>query len=678
MSSFIGSTLKSKKKFDVSLFILLSLTYNDPMNRTIVEEIKARLPIEEVIGSYVKLEKSGKSYKARCPFHNEKTPSFFVSTDRSGYYCFGCGAKGDIFSFVEQFEGLDFRGALKVLAERAGVPLVNDTKADGERDRLFAIMEDAAKFFQDQLKANAEASAYVKKRGISPESCASFRIGWAPEGWQHCREYLHKKGWSDAIIEKAGLIKRKEQENGTVVIPTKVGIQDPGRGKVLSHGVLDPDLRRDDTKIDGVSPDSVLRTPFSSSYYDRFRGRIMFPITDSSGRVIAFTGRILKDDGQSAKYLNSPETPIFNKSQILFGLDKAKTEIRKAGYSVLVEGQMDLVLSHQVGVRNAVAASGTALTDQALGQTGIVSNLGMVRRLSPNMIIALDSDAAGRMATMKAVAATALAMGMSVKIAEIEGGKDPADLILSDPNKWKEALKNAKHVIEFELGNVMREVTDPHKVARALRERVFPFLSKIDSEMDKAYYVKIIAEETHLSETAVWDDLRKVKTPPIENREQKTENRISSQTASSQISVLSSQFSGASSHRLDLVERRMFGLLGLLDAAKSPKASIYREQIRKIAGPYYDECVKRLESMMSDILFEADAFFGAKPDIWESHMEELILNFEEDLINDELLRTMGELRIAEKNGEPDKASAAAVKCQELSKKKAELSKQRKK
>jgi DNA primase len=575
------------------------------MSSTAVEEIKARIPIEELIGSYVKLEKAGRSYKARCPFHNEKTGSFFVSPERGGYYCFGCGAKGDIFSFVEQFEGLDFRGALKVLAEKAGVPLVVDQKADSDKDRLFKIMEEAAGYFEDQFEKSKEAKDYLKSRGIDPGTRAAFRIGWAPEGWKNLFAYLKGKGWNDAMIEKAGLAKKPEGKN---------------------------DL------------------------YDRFRGRIIFPITDSGGRIVAFTGRILKDDGKSAKYLNSPETPLFNKSEILFGLDKAKSEIRRVGYSILVEGQMDLVLSHQVGVKNTIAASGTALTDQSQGQTGAVSNLGMVRRLSPNMIIALDSDKAGRTAAMRAVAATALSMGMSVKIADIEGGKDPADLILQDPENWKNALKNAKHVVEFELGNVLRDVPDKHKLPQALRERVFPFLARMDSEMDKAYYIKIIAEKTGLAEPAVWDDMRKTKIGEGSNKPS---------------SVLHTT---PSLHRMDLVERRMFGLLTLMESAGLPNAANYREQIRKIAAESYGEIVKKIEPVSSDISFEAEAFFGHERDKWDMHMNELIVNFEEDLIGEELIKTMGELRMAEKAGDSARVAEMARKCQVLSIKKAEANK----
>ncbi|MDO8430431.1 MAG: CHC2 zinc finger domain-containing protein, partial [Candidatus Taylorbacteria bacterium] len=219
-----------------------------------VEKIKERLTIEEVVGSYIKLDRAGKNLKGKCPFHNEKTPSFFVSPDRGGYYCFGCGEKGDIFSFVEKFEGLDFMGAIKMLAERAGVTLEFDRGTDlqkTEKERLLAIMEEATNFFEENLKNSQEAIDYIKKRGITPETAKKFRIGYIPADWRLLYSHLQSKKYTDQDIEKAGLIKKPEEKD--------------------------------------------------KAYYDRFRGRIMFPIADSSGRIIAFSGRILVDDGKSAK-----------------------------------------------------------------------------------------------------------------------------------------------------------------------------------------------------------------------------------------------------------------------------------------------------------------------------------------------------------------------------------------
>jgi DNA primase len=583
------------------------------MNRNTVEEIKKRIPIEDLLSSYIKLEKAGKSFKAKCPFHNEKSASFFVSPDRGGYYCFGCGVKGDIFSFVEQFEGLDFRGALKILAERAGVPLVNDQKADGERDVLYRIMEEATVYFEKQLETSKDAQDYVRGRGILDTTRKDFRIGWAPEGWSNLYSYLKKKGWNDVVIEKAGLAKKGDR----------------------------------------------------GDFYDRFRGRIMFPIADTSGRIIAFSGRILKDDGKSAKYLNSPDTPLYDKSSVLYGLDKAKSEIRRLNYSILVEGQMDLVMSHQADIKNTVAASGTALADDGINKIGVVNNLGLIRRLSPNVIIAFDADAAGKKAALRA-AGIALGMGMDVKIADIVGGKDPADIVKEDAAQWKEVLRNTKPVIEFELSNVLKEITDPRKVPHALQERIFPLLAHIEKQTDQDYFVKMISEQAHIQASAIWDDLKVLK------------KRLDTEAAAATPAPKTAgpKTSSEISKRIDLVERRMFGLLNLMQSAGVTGTAEYVQQIQKIAGTSYDSRVARAQAVMSDLLFEAESFFGTSQERWGIHMKELLFNFEEDVLNEELISTMQELRMAEKAGDQARVAELATKCQVLSIRKAEILKQR--
>jgi DNA primase len=592
-------------------------------NRTTVEQIKERLPIDEVIGSYVKLEKSGKSLKAKCPFHNEKSASFFVSPERGGYYCFGCGAKGDIFSFVEQFEGLDFRGALKVLAERAGVKLVANDRTNDERDKLFEIMEEATKYFENEYVKSKEAQAYVESRGIKDETRKSFRISWAPLGWNNVHNYLKGKGYSDILLEKAGLIKKKDNSDNA------------------------------------NSP---------TSYYDRFRGRVMFPITDTSGRVIAFSGRILKDDGQSAKYLNSPDTPLYDKSAILFGLDKAKTEIRRLNYSILVEGQMDLVMSHQAGIKNTVASSGTALSDEGVNKEGIINNLGLVRRLSPNVIIAFDADEAGRKAAMRA-SGIALSLGMDVKIADIVGGKDPADLVKEDVELWRNVIKQAKPVIEFELANVLKETTDSRKVPRELRERVFPFVASIESSTDKSYFVKMIADRANIDEQAIWEDVRVI--------EKKLKTGLGNDTNSSSNISNANKNVYAKEGRLDLVERRLFGLLFLMDTLDPAAAKDFRSHIERIAGESFVQKMSKAESMKSDIAFEAEAFFGTDQTKFDNHKKELLANFEEDLVGQELIQAMKKLREAEREGNNEVVAEMAKKCQVLSMRKSDILKNKK-
>src|SRR3989338_10031188 len=414
-----------------------------------VEKIKERLGIVDVVESYIKLERAGGSFKARCPFHNEKTPSFFVSPDRDSYYCFGCGVKGDIFSFIEGFEGLDFKGALKVLAEKAGIELVPENpKFKDERERLFAVMEEATRFFEDNLSKTSLAFDYLKNRGLADKTIKEWRIGYAPALWNNLENYLKAKGFPENEMEKAGLIKRE----------------------------------------DGRS-------------YDRFRNRIIFPIFDGSGRVIAFSGRILRDDGKSAKYLNSPETELFSKSKTLYGFDKAKLAIKRMDYSILVEGQMDLIMCHQAGYVNAVASSGTALTEK---------HLEILKRLSNRVIMAFDADNAGFNASARAWQ-IALSLGMEVKIAELPKGVDPAELILKNKAEWGRAIKESKHIIDFYLDSVLAEEPDKRKIALKIKDKVLPFVSAIESSIEKSHFVAKIADIIGINEEAIRDDLKKVK-----------------------------------------------------------------------------------------------------------------------------------------------------------------------
>jgi len=356
---------------------------------TDVEKIKERLDILDVVGSYVELKKAGGTYKARCPFHNERTPSFTVSPERGTFYCFGCHAKGDIFSFVEQIEGLDFKGALKLLAERAGIPLEkSDPKSKGEHERLYAILESAKTFFAGNLSKAAQVKEYLAKRGIKEETLREWAIGFAEDEWRSLYDHLKKMKFSDIELEQAGLVKHKDADEAA---------------------------------------SSSIR------YYDAFRGRVMFPLFDASGRVVGFSGRTLSTDPTTPKYINSPETALFNKSELLYGLHKAKSAIRKKDYSILVEGQMDLILSHQAGYANTVAASGTALTHQHLAR---------LKKLSPRIVMAYDSDNAGLAAAQKN-SRLALQLGLEVKISSLPKGSDPADLILSEPKAYADALRHS-------------------------------------------------------------------------------------------------------------------------------------------------------------------------------------------------------------------------------------------
>lgn len=539
---------------------------------TSVEKIKERLNIVDLLGTYIKLEKAGKNMKARCPFHNEKTPSFFVSPERDSYYCFGCNKKGDIFTFVQEFEGVDFFGALKMLAERTGVTLERGSfEQKNDKEAIFNCLEAATQFFESNLPKSSSAQKYLEKRGLTEKTIADWRIGYVADDWRALYEYLTARKFSDIEIEQAGLIKRTD------------------RGA-----------------------------------YDRFRGRIMFPIRDSAHRVVAFTGRILpeNDDGKSAKYLNSPETAVFNKSRILYGFDLAKLAIKKFDYSVIVEGQMDIIMCHQAGFQNTVATSGTALTPE---------HLTLLRRISNRVIMAFDADKAGVSAATKAWQ-LALSLGMEVKIAEFKDGKDPADVILSEngKEKFKDALKDSQHIIDFYLSKILAEKLEPRKMGKEVQEKILPFLALIESSIEKSHFVKKISEKTGIDEKAIWDDLKNIRLEPgVSGVEVKTGGFTKE-------NVL---------ERKDSIERRILGIINWQEKDKdtlrgdSGQAIIdlkkTRERIKEIIG---EESFKKWNEtgveIINEATFEAEQYYEKKK--LQAVLDELLLELEKEYVTKKL------------------------------------------
>lgn len=563
-----------------------------------VTKIKERLTIEEVVSSYIKLDKAGNNLKARCPFHNEKTPSFFVSADRGTYYCFGCGASGDIFTFVEEFEGLDFKGALKLLADRAGVELTAFTKekkeSESEKEKLYRVMEEATKFFESNLINNTEVLDYLKSRGLKEKSIKDFRIGFVKNDWRLLYENLKNK-FSDGELEKAGLIKKTEK-----------------------------------------------------GYYDRFRGRIMFPIFDSSGRVIAFSGRIFVDDGKSAKYLNSPETPIFSKNAVLYGIDKAKDSIRKNNFSILVEGQMDLILSHQAGYKNTIATSGTALSDSTVSKENVVSNLGLIRRLSSNLVLAFDADKAGANATIRA-GKIALSLGMDVKVVDMPEGVDPADLISKgSADAWREAIRNSKHIIEFLLNKALeKSASDPRKnISREVQEKILPFVDALDKSSEKAGFLKKIHDKTSISETFLLEDLKKIE------KEQKYEKEEIQKVGETEVKK----------RRKDNVESDLLGIAFWQQTLSAPVVDF------KMIFEKLGQVAKKYEDSKEDLIYKAEVFYTNNENL-EKSIKEMFLNLEEENINEELNKKMLELGQASND---EKGKIILKEINELNKRKEDI------
>jgi DNA primase len=546
-----------------------------------VEEIKERLSIVDVVAPHVKITRAGKSLIGLCPFHKEKTPSFHVSAERGTYHCFGCGEGGDIFSFIEKVDGVDFKTALKMLAEKAGVKL--ESRQGGEdtsrKERLREAMQKAGQWYAGKLAGTA-AEVYAKKRGLTPETIGRWNVGYAPDGWRGLLEEFSTHGFTTDELLGAGLIKEADGKPGT--------------------------------------------------YYDRFRDRLMFPINDVAGRVVAFTGRALSAD-EMAKYLNSPETPLYHKSDVLFGMDKAKDAIRVRGFAILVEGQMDAVLAHQAGFENVIALSGTALTER---------HVALLKRYSENLMLVLDADTAGLTATAKS-AQLALREGLRVKAVRLPLGKDPADLICEDPQDFAARVKSAKPVVEFFLSVLAEKEPDPHRLLRTAEAVVLPLIAAMKSPMEREHFIQSTARALSLSTEAVRESL----------------GRLPKEGAAVATTIATAPRTPTRPSK----ELRAEQLLGALRAyAGTPLAKrIETEYARITEAP-----VPSIKVLAESVAFEAEQTFGENPK--EEAADELLHAFEKAVIREAYQEAVANLRRAESAGDPVAVQAAQELCTTLS------------
>lgn len=565
------------------------------------QQIKDRLSIVDVVSSYVKLEKAGKNFKAKSPFTNEKTPSFYVSPDRGMYHCFSTNQGGDIFTFVEKMEGLDFKGALKLLAERAGVELtpLRPEEAD-ERDRLYAILEAATRFFEDTYTQSPEAQAYVGERGLNQKSVHTWRVGYAPSGWDSLKQHLGTLKFKEHEMEKAGLIKKSEKGN---------------------------------------------------SFYDRFRGRVMFPISDTSGRVIAYSGRILPHESNpeykpdSAKYINSPETVLFSKSHALYGYSLAKNSIRKLNCSILVEGQMDVVLSHQAGYTNTVASSGTALTNPQLG---------LLSRLSNNLVMAFDADRAGIASAGKGIT-LALARGMDVKVAALPKGDDPADLVRRGVEEWRKVVRGAKHVIDFYLDHLELEHKDPRRLRLVVGETVVPYLASIPNKIDQAHFVAKTAERLRINEEPIWEEVKRYRT--------------SSPSADAEMAPVKAVASPLEQFRKQSIEERLAVLLlwqkNQLESERLIDTQVIEARLVEVMGEVrFKEVLEHAIAEENKVLFEAEMLYDESHTL-KNDVEELLRNLERESLREAYTSALEELRRAEERQDPAAVEHWFAECKKL-------------
>jgi len=423
-----------------------------------VEEIKRRIDLVDFISGYLTVKKAGANYRALCPFHHEKTPSLMISPEKQIWKCFGCNEGGDIYGFVMKMENLGFREALEMLAARAGVKLERYRrspeyqKEKDQKTRLFQINHWSMRLFQEILlkyPSGKSALEYLKKRGLTIETMKTFMLGYAPSN-SILKAFLKKKGYTDSEIQSAG------------------------------------------------GP-------------DRFYRRIIFPIRDVMGNILGFTGRATSDE-QQPKYLNTPETIIFHKGRILYNLDKARGDIKLEKSTVVVEGQMDVIASYQAGVKNVVATSGTALTQE---------HLQILYRYTPNIVFAFDSDTAG-LQTAKKAYEMALVEGMNVKMIEPVGSyKDPGEIAAADPALWYKTVQEAKPVIDWyfdlafqqdtitKMQDTNKELTSQEK--KEIAKELLPIIKKIPDTIEQAHYIGLLAKKLGISEKVIFEALNKAK-----------------------------------------------------------------------------------------------------------------------------------------------------------------------
>lgn len=438
---------------------------------TPIEQIKDKLNIVDFVKGYIELKPAGKNFKAPCPFHKEKTPSFIVSPDRQTWHCFGsCSEGGDIFKFLMKHENLEFYEALKLLAEKAGVELKKVSPVDQKQfGVLYDINESAKNFFKSELVKNERAKEYLKSRGIKGETAKEFEIGMSPVGFDDLTVYLINQRYNINDIERSGLNFKSEKGN----------------------------------------------------YIDRFRNRVMFPIYNSFGKVVGFSGRILPefDNGEMGKYINSPETPIFNKSRILYGFHKSKNAIREKKSALLVEGQMDFLMCWQDGIKNVVAASGTALT---------VEHLKTLRKSADELIFSFDNDEAGLKAAERSVDLANNA-DFNVKILMLKDFKDPAEAVLNSSGAVAALVVSAKPVMEFYFDRYLNMTNDQRLTTNDkidivnLKKNIRIVLMKIQnlaSPVEQIHWLKELANKVKTSESSLIEELARLKIATISRQEE--------------------------------------------------------------------------------------------------------------------------------------------------------------
>lgn len=434
-----------------------------------VEEIKQRLDLVEVVQQYLPLKRAGANHKGACPFHQEKSPSFMVSQSKQIWHCFGCHEGGDIFSFVQKIEGLDFYETLKLLGDRAGVKIEKQARPQEvkKKETLREILETTRSFYHKILTSHPqakEAREYVAKRGLKPETIDVFKIGFAPDSWDILSKFLSSRGFGAKDMVEAGVLVYNQERK---------------------------------------------------SSYDRFRGRLVIPLCDVNGRVVGFTARAIAKDFEGGKYINTPQTELYDKSRVVFALDLAKQAIKSAGHAVVVEGNMDAISSHQAGVKQVVAVSGTAFTE---------AQVSLIKRFTDTLVFSFDADAAGMMAARRGME-LALRAGMNIKALILPYGKDPDECIQKDPELWRQAIASARPVMDVVLSRALASNKRDAEGKKRIAQDVLSMLKHFSNPVEIEHYIRLLGDELQTSRDILYSVLRGM--PAATAPRQKTESAVS-------------------------------------------------------------------------------------------------------------------------------------------------------
>lgn len=577
-----------------------------------IEQVRQKIDIVDLIGSYIPLKKAGRNFKALCPFHSEKTPSFVVSPERQIFKCFGCGQGGSVFNFLMEYEKMDFGEALRFLADKAGITLKSyqPSPETARKEKLLQVNHLAAEFYHYILlnhQLGEKGLRYLLGRGISKSSIKAFNLGYAPEAWENLQAFLvNKKGYSKLELEKAGLIIK---------------------GK--------------------------------SSYYDRFRGRIIFPLFDHRGNTRGFAGRTLEKDLKGAKYINTPETVLYHKSDLFYGLNVTKAEIKKKNQAVIVEGELDLISSFQAGVKNVVAIKGSALTE---------SQVNLIKRFTDNVALALDEDAAGDAAARRGIEIADEA-GLNIKVIQVAWGKDPDECAQHNPKLWRQSVRQSIPIYDFYLKSAVKRFGRQSALAKKkISEALMPVLAQISNEVVKAHYLKKLANVLKVGEEAVAKELerflkkQKITAPPAikktaapapQTRREKLEELLLSlvlqqeKPTSKYLKLLSD---------IDWQSHVIRKIFQALQKHLTKKSKLKINQLSKKLAEELKDTLDRL--YLKDLQIDLSDKY-----VWEKEFNQTLKELEKICLKDELQALVEKIREREKS----KSAASQAKIEKLKK-----------